>query len=119
MAKFFGYLGPNGDGKSTTIRTIHGFIKSSSGSIDVSLNSENQVNNIIWNDSWKDANKINRKVCYVPGEISFPLNITGIELIRQIYSLRNLNNRNYVIELIKYCDLYATVKIKKLSKGNK
>jgi len=55
-----GYLGPNGSGKTTTIRALLGFIKANSG--EVIINGLNAFN---------DASQIMKVVGYLPGEISF------------------------------------------------
>ena len=62
----YGYLGPNGAGKSTTMRHLMGFIRPQSGRVC--------INGM---DCWKDQKKIQRTLGYLPGEISFPDDMTG------------------------------------------
>ncbi|AKU79921.1 ATP-binding cassette domain-containing protein [Spiroplasma turonicum] len=114
----FGYLGPNGAGKSTSIRALLGFIKPTSGNANILID-EDKINKFTSYDSWTDSSKVNRKVGYVPGEIAFPENLTGIQFIKEIYGLRKLDNWDYVNELIQYWNVDVSIKIKKLSKGNK
>jgi ABC-2 type transport system ATP-binding protein len=104
----FGYLGPNGAGKSTTIRHILGFIKANKGSVKIG-----------GLDAWKDANKVNASLGYIPGEIAMPEFMTGTEFIKYIYNLRKLKNWNEVEEMIKFWEFDPNVKIKRMSKGMK
>ena len=59
--EMIGFVGTNGSGKTTTIRSILGFIKPTKGEV--------QVNGM---ESWKNQDKIAKLVGYVPGEIAFP-----------------------------------------------
>ena len=59
--EMIGFVGTNGSGKTTTIRSILGFIKSTKGEV--------YVNGM---ESWKNQDKIAKLVGYVPGEIAFP-----------------------------------------------
>ncbi|ATZ21686.1 ABC transporter ATP-binding protein [Mesoplasma tabanidae] len=104
----FGYLGPNGAGKSTTIRHILGFMKPQKGKIIV-----DGIN------AWKDADKVNSILGYVPGEISMPEFMTGIEFIKYIFEIRKLKDWKYVEELIEFWEFDPKVKIKRMSKGMK
>ncbi|AHI52962.1 ATP-binding cassette domain-containing protein [Spiroplasma culicicola] len=117
----FGYLGPNGAGKSTTIRTIMGFIKPNSGQSNVFIKTKNEANieEIISYDSWTDSNKIQKTIGYVPGEIAFPENMTGIELLKMVFKLRNMSDWEDVKKYIYYWEFDPSLKIKKMSKGMK
>ncbi len=119
--KVFGYLGPNGAGKSTTIRSLMGFIKADSGSSNITYKNKNEelINDIVSYDSWVDSNKVQRNLGYVPGEISFPIHMTGIDLLKQIFRLRNMSDWNDVRKLIDYWEFNPNMKIKKMSKGMK
>ena len=55
----FGFLGPNGSGKTTTIRHIMGFIQPTSGAAC--------VNGL---EAWKHSSEYIRNIGYVPGEIA-------------------------------------------------
>ncbi|ARU91169.1 hypothetical protein SCLARK_00453 [Spiroplasma clarkii] len=119
--KVFGYLGPNGAGKSTTIRTIMGFIKPDSGNSKImssKLNPHN-VEDIISYDSWTDGDKIQKVIGYVPGEIAFPEFMTGIELLKMVFRLRNMTDWEDVKKYIYYWEFDPNLKIKKMSKGMK
>ena len=104
----FGYLGPNGAGKSTTIRHILGFIKPQKG--------KTTIDGL---DAWKDSEKINARLGYIPGEIAMPEFMSGTEFIRYIFNLRKLTDWDVVEDMIKFWEFDPNVKIKKMSKGMK
>lgn len=54
-----GFLGPNGSGKTTTIRILLGLLRPDAGSVSL-LNG----------DPWRDAVELHRRLAYVPGEVS-------------------------------------------------
>lgn len=104
----FGYLGPNGAGKTTTIRNILGFSNATEGQVTI----QNQ-------DARKHAAELQRIIGYLPGEIAFFDNMTGMEFLTfvgQMRSLKDLKKRDALIERFQ---LDATGKIKKMSKGMK
>ncbi|ASP27933.1 ABC transporter ATP-binding protein [Spiroplasma corruscae] len=121
--KVFGYLGPNGAGKSTTLRILMGFIKSDSGKSSIHYFKENNkeisIDELISYDSWTDSQKIQKKLGYVPGEIAFPIHMTGTELLKQVFKLRNMTNWDVVKKYIEYWEFNPNIKIKKMSKGMK
>ncbi|AHI53751.1 ABC transporter ATP-binding protein [Spiroplasma sabaudiense Ar-1343] len=104
----YGIIGPNGAGKTTLIRQILGSIKSSSGSII--------INGI---DPQKDSKAIMEFTGYVAGEISLYENMTGIQFLKLIASLKKGSQWDFVEKLINHFDLDASRKIKKMSKGMK
>ncbi|MFV0274868.1 MAG: ABC transporter ATP-binding protein [Bacilli bacterium] len=104
----FGFLGPNGSGKTTTIRNLMGFIKSDSGYCKI-----NDLN------SFKNSDEIQQNLGYIPGETSFFKDMTGIEFIKFIGNYRKLKSFDKAYELIKRFDLNQNTKIKKMSKGSK
>ncbi|MFV0255304.1 MAG: ABC transporter ATP-binding protein [Erysipelotrichaceae bacterium] len=104
----FGFLGPNGAGKTTTIRHLLGFLRPKDGSC--------QINDL---DCWKDKHMILKEVGYIPGEIAFFDEMTGNQFLSFIMKYRKNNCVERKNQLIKYLDLDASVKIKKMSKGMK
>ncbi|WP_350019447.1 ABC transporter ATP-binding protein [Priestia flexa] len=103
-----GFLGPNGAGKSTTIRHLMGFIQPDQGSSFI-----NGLN------TWKEANKVQKIVGYLPGEISFLDDMTGmqfLELMTKMKGIKDISYRTYLIELLQFD---PTVSIRKMSKGMK
>ncbi|QGS51600.1 ATP-binding cassette domain-containing protein [Spiroplasma tabanidicola] len=114
--KVFGYLGPNGAGKSTTIRSLMGFIKPDKGS---SLIETKGVEELTTYDSWKDKDDTQKLIGYVPGEIAFPENMNGVNLLKMIFKLRNMTDWEQVKKYIYYWEFDPNMKIKKMSKGMK
>ena len=104
----FGFLGPNGAGKTTAIRHLLGFIKPQSGSTEIA-----------GMDSWKEPSEIQKLLGYVPGEISFPSNMTGWQFIKQVADMRNMKDLLPAEELCKYFTLDPRGELKRMSKGMK
>lgn len=106
--EMIGFVGTNGSGKSTTLRSLMGFIKPSSG-----------YTKILGFDSWSESYKFIRKVGYVPGEISFPDLRTGTEFLKNqadFFKIKDLSKAN---ELIKILQLDPRANLKRMSKGMK
>lgn len=106
--EIFGFLGPNGAGKTTTIRHLLGFLKPQKGSLS-----------IMDYDCTKEADKIQRQLGYIPGEISFMDEMTGKEFIEFIARYRGMRGLGRAEELIQRFDLNTSGKIRKMSKGMK
>lgn len=104
----FGFLGPNGAGKTTTIRHLMGFIKSKSGHCEISDL-----------DCWKQREIIQKKLGYIPGEISFFEDMSGLEYLQFINNYRGNCSNSRQNELIERFELDPKGKIKKMSKGMK
>ncbi len=104
----FGFLGPNGAGKTTIIRHLMGFIKNNTGRC--------RINGM---DCWKESSAIQKLIGYIPGEISFFNDMTGLEYLNFISNYRGVKNPQRQKELIERFELNANVKIKKMSKGMK
>jgi len=103
-----GYLGPNGSGKTTTIRAILGLIKPTSGSVEIF-----GVNAL--------ANKVeaHRHIAYVPGEATFWPNLTGAETLHLLGQLHGQIDTKYRDELIKRFEFEQDKKVRTYSKGNR
>lgn len=104
----FGFLGPNGAGKTTTIRHLLGFAKPQKGSTSV-----------FGMDAWKQPKSIQKKLGYLPGEIAFPDDMTGIAFIRYVASLRGMSDFTKADALIKRFQLDPSGSLKRMSKGMK
>ncbi|QHA93258.1 ABC transporter ATP-binding protein [Bacillus sp. N1-1] len=104
----FGFLGPNGAGKSTTIRHLMGFMKPSKGSAS--------INGM---DTWKDAAKIQEKIGYLPGEISFLDGMDGMAFLKLVGGMRGMKQTDYRDELIHRLQFDVKTPIRKMSKGMK
>jgi len=103
-----GFLGPNGAGKTTTIRQLMGFIKPDKGSVTIA-----------GMDCFQRASEIQKNLGYLPGEIAFMDDMKGEEFIHFIASMKGLTDYTKAEELMKFFELDASGKIKKMSKGMK
>ena len=106
----FGFLGPNGAGKTTTIRLLMGFLRPDSG-----------LETINGYDCWSKKTEVKKIVCYLPGELHFMENLTGLDfldLIAGMHSdcLKIKKNRDYFVRSL---DLDLKILIRKMSKGMK
>lgn len=104
----FGFLGPNGSGKTTTIRHLMGFIKPEHG-----------ICKIDGMNCWRKRHKIQRKLGYIPGEISFFDDMTGKEFLKFNLKYRKIKDDSRMKEMIERFELDPKGKIKKMSKGTK
>jgi len=103
-----GFLGPNGAGKTTTIRHLMGFSKADKGS--------SSINGL---DCFDNSSEIQKFLGYLPGEIAFLDDMTGIKFIKFVAEMKGIKELSRANELIKRFDLNANGKIKKMSKGMK
>lgn len=104
----FGFLGPNGAGKTTTIRHLMGFIKPKSGKCTIG-----------GLDCWSEREKVQARLGYIPGEISFFDDMTGTEFLKFIAEYRKIGTQGRKKELLERFELEPKSKIKKMSKGMK
>src|SRR5512144_3134658 len=85
-----GFLGPNGSGKTTTLRILLGLLRADSGSV-----------RLLAGDPWRDVATLHRRLAYVPGDVSLWPNLTGGEVIDLLGRLRgglNTTRRDAFIE---------------------
>lgn len=108
QGEVFGFLGPNGAGKTTTIRHLMGFLRPEGGSCS--------INGL---DCWKNAPEIQKSLGYIPGEIAFFPEMTGLEYLNFLRSYRGLSHTSRMKELMERFELDARGKIRKMSKGMK
>ena len=104
----FGFLGPNGAGKTTTIRHLMGFLKAKEGGC--------RINGL---DFFRDREKVQQMLGYLPGEISFFDDMTGVEFLDFVSGYRKDKGGSRRKELMDMFDLNPHGKIKKMSKGMK
>ena len=103
-----GFIGPTGAGKSTTIRTLLGIIKSDSGNAE-----------IFGKDVWKDSLEIHKRISYVPGDVALWGSLTGGEIIDLFIKLHGGGDKTKRDYLIKRFELDPKKKAKSYSKGNR
>ena len=106
--EMIGFVGTNGSGKTTTIRSILGFIKPTEGHA--------YVNGL---ESWTNQAEISRLVGYVPGEIAFPDLNTGINFLKSQAEFLGMTSFDYANELIERLQLDPRANLKRMSKGMK
>ncbi|SES26921.1 ABC transporter ATP-binding protein [Salisediminibacterium halotolerans] len=104
----FGFIGPNGSGKTTTIRVLLGILKKTEGDVAV-----------FGKDAWADAVEIHKRLAYVPGDVNLWPNLTGGEVIDLFLSLRGTIDTDKRDQLIEKFDLDPTKKCRTYSKGNR
>ena len=109
QGEVFGFLGPNGFGKTTTIRCMLDLIRPQSGTISVlGLNPQ------------AEPEAVKARVGYLPGELHLDENMTARQVFRYFNSLRkNRLNWDFVEELCDRLKLELKTPIKNFSKGNK
>ena len=108
QGEMIGFVGTNGSGKTTTIRSILGFIQPTAGHAF--------VNGM---ESWHNQAEIARLVGYVPGEIAFPDLKTGINFLKSQASFLGMQSFDYANQLIEELQLDPRANLKRMSKGMK
>ncbi|HEY2599141.1 MAG TPA: ABC transporter ATP-binding protein [Candidatus Dormibacteraeota bacterium] len=103
-----GFLGPNGSGKTTTIRILLGLLRADAGSVS-----------LLGGDPWRDAVALHRRLAYVPGELSLWPNLSGGEVIDLLGRLRGDFNWRRRDQLLQRFELDPTKKARTYSKGNR
>ena len=104
----YGYLGPNGSGKTTTIRLLLGLHRPSAGRAQV-----------FGVDAWGDPVRVHRRVAYVAGEPFLWPALTSAETFRFLARLHGGTDVAYREELVRRFRLDPDRKIRALSKGNR
>jgi ABC-2 type transport system ATP-binding protein len=105
----FGFLGPNGSGKTTTIRCMLDLIRPQGGTIRV-----------LGLDPQAEPETIKARVGYLPGELHLDENMTARQVFRYFNRLRgNRSNWDFIQELSDRLKLELKTPIKNFSKGNK
>jgi len=103
-----GFLGPNGSGKTTTIRVLLGLLRSDGGRVS-----------LLGGDPWADAVALHRRIAYVPGDVTLWPNLTGGEAIDILVRLSgSLDPKRKALMLDRF-ELNPTTKARAYSKGNR
>lgn len=103
-----GFLGPNGSGKTTTIRVLLGLLRADSGTA-----------RLLGGDAWSQAPELHKRLAYVPGDVNLWPNLTGGEAIDLIGRARGGLDKTKRAELIEKFDLDPRKKGRTYSKGNR
>jgi len=104
----FGFLGPNGSGKTTTIRILLDFIRASSGRA-----------RLFGMDAHANSTRIKTGIGYLPGEYGMYEKMTAAEYLQFLGSLRSDEEPRLKDELVERFGLDTSPRIKSLSHGNK
>jgi ABC-2 type transport system ATP-binding protein len=104
----YGYLGPNGSGKTTTIRLLLGLHRASAGRAA-----------LFGLDSWRDPVAAHRRLAYVAGEPFLWPALTSAETFAFLGRLRGGTDEVYRDVLIERFQLDASKRVRALSKGNR
>jgi ABC-type multidrug transport system ATPase subunit len=104
----YGYLGPNGSGKTTTIRLLLGLHRPSGGRA-----------RLFGIDAWGDPVAAHRRVAYVAGEPFLWPALTGAETFEFLARVRGGADAAYRDTLVQRFRLDADKKVRALSKGNR
>ncbi len=102
----YGFLGPNGSGKTTAIRVLLGFLRPTSGQAQV-----------FERDSWRDSARIKRQVGYVPGDLRLHTWMTGRSALKIAGLARGMDLLAKGTALADYFELELNVKVHRMSRG--
>jgi ABC-2 type transport system ATP-binding protein len=103
-----GFLGPNGSGKTTTIRILLGLLRAGGGTV-----------RLLGGDPWTEATALHRRLAYVPGDVALWPTLSGGEVIDLLGRLRGGLDPGRRAALLQRFDLDPTVKARAYSKGNR
>ncbi|MEV0830023.1 ABC transporter ATP-binding protein [Nonomuraea rubra] len=103
-----GFLGPNGSGKTTTLRILLGLLRADAGHAE-----------LLGGDPWRDAVELHRRLAYVPGDVVLWPALSGGEAIDLLGRLRGGLDRRRKAALCERFDLDPTRKGRAYSKGNR
>ncbi|MGH3727971.1 MAG: ATP-binding cassette domain-containing protein [Micromonosporaceae bacterium] len=103
-----GFLGPNGSGKTTTIRVLLGLLRADAGTAT-----------LLGGDPWRDSTALHRRLAYVPGDVALWPNLTGGEVIDLLGRLRGGLDRQRRDDLLEMFELDPRKKGRAYSKGNR
>ena len=103
-----GFLGPNGSGKTTTIRILLGLLRADAGAAT-----------LLGKDPWRDATELHKRLAYVPGDVALWPNLTGGEVIDLLGRLRGGLNPRRRADLLERFELDPRKKGRAYSKGNR
>lgn len=107
---FYGLLGPNGSGKTTSVRILSGQIRPTSGKA------------FVFGIDIKNYIEVRKNLGIVPEEEYPPSFLTPLEYLKFVCKIRNIENGNekinYWFDLLDFKE-YENVLVKDLSRGTK
>ena len=108
QGEVYGFLGPNGSGKTTTIRLLLGLHRPTSGSASV-----------FGLDAWRDPVTTHRRLAYVAGEPYLWPQLTGEEMLVFLGRMHGAVDVEYRQALVERFRFEPAKKVRALSKGNR
>ena len=106
--EILGFLGPNGSGKTTVLRTIVGLLHPTEGRVRVG-----------GAPTTSDPRRWRRSIGYLPGELELPSNMTVRSFLSYLSRLRRTNCNDDITRLAQRLQLDLTARMSGLSKGNR
>lgn len=103
-----GFLGPNGSGKTTTIRMMLGLIRRTGGTLEV-----------LGADPWGGDGAWRAGLGYVPGDLSLYPRMTGHMLVRMAARIRGMDGTGDAEHVAGRLHLDLDRSVKVLSRGNR
>jgi ABC-2 type transport system ATP-binding protein len=103
----FGFLGPNGSGKTTTIRLLLGLIRPTRGAAT------------IMGIPVGDVERAHRHVGYVPGDVALWPQLTGTEVLDLLGNVSGGVDVAFRAELLDRLDVDPSPRMRSFSKGNR
>jgi len=108
VGEVHGFLGPNGSGKTTTIRILLGLLRADGGAA-----------RLLGGDPWSEAAALHRRLAYVPGDVTLWPSLSGGEIIDLLGRLRGGIDAKRRASLLERFELDPTKKARAYSKGNR
>src|SRR5208337_2572837 len=109
QGEVFGLLGPNGSGKTTTLRLLLGLLHPTSGQAT-----------IFGLDCWRQSLQVRRLVSYLPGELRMYGSMSGLALLRFLSDLREGDGLDRAVALAEQVmQLNLRKKVRAYSTGMK
>ena len=102
----YGFLGPNGSGKTTAIRVLLGLLRPTEGSATV-----------LGMDSWRDSHRIKAEVGTIPGDLRLYPWMTARNALRIFGQARKRDITPRGMELAEIFALDPLVPVRKMSRG--
>ncbi len=104
----FGFLGPNGSGKTTTIRLLLGFLRSDAG-----------VGRVFGLDCWSESRRLKADVGYLPGDVRLYHWLTCATALRILGEARRCDLRPEGRGLAEDFGLDMDLPVRQMSRGTR